>query len=101
MSHWHAAHTGEGNQMTPRMMAGCTVAIIGFCLYSHAKMAAKPAGPPAGADVEVAKIGSEKEALLPILAPGKGGSPSKLARASSGERSSRGTIKAVRFDRSS
>lgn len=92
--------------MTPRMMAGCTVAIIGFCLYSHAKMAAKPVGPAAGADVEAAKIGSEKDNLLPILAPGKGGSnkegsPSKLARASSGERSARGTIKAVRFDRSS
>ncbi len=89
--------------MTPRMIAGCTVAVIGFCLYSHAKMAARPAGPPAGTDVEAAaKIGTAEKAgdLLPVLVPAKGGTPSKLARASSGERrESRGTIKAVRFDR--
>ncbi|CAL8467409.1 g6947 [Coccomyxa elongata] len=91
---------GEGKQMTLRMMIGCAVAIAGFCLYSHARMAAKPAGPPNG-DPEAA---GEKEALLPVLEPGKGGSlssPSKLARVSSGERRQQtgGTIKAVRFDR--
>ncbi len=48
---------GEGKQMTLRMMIGCAVAIAGFCLYSHARMAAKPAGPPNG-DPEAA---AEKE----------------------------------------
>lgn len=45
--------TGEGKQMTLRMMIGCAVAIAGFCLYSHTRMAAKPAGLPNG-DVEAA-----------------------------------------------
>lgn len=33
--------------MTLRMIAGCALAILGFCLYSHAKLAAFSAKNPA------------------------------------------------------
>lgn len=31
---------GESSQFTARMTAGCVLAMLGFCLYTHAKMAA-------------------------------------------------------------
>lgn len=89
--------------MTLHMMVGCAVAILGFCLYSHAKMAAKPL---AQAVVDLEAVGQkEQQSLLAALALEKcGQSPAKLARAGSGERErvrqqAGGLIKAVRFDR--
>ena len=41
--------------MTVKMMMGCALAIGGFCIYSHAKMYAKPQAPQASAaDLEAA-----------------------------------------------
>ena len=34
-------YAGEKNAMTVKMVAGCVLAIGGFCIYSHAKMYAK------------------------------------------------------------
>ena len=42
--------------MTVKMVMGCALAIGGFCIYSHAKMYAKPQAPqPAAADLEAAQ----------------------------------------------
>ena len=42
--------------MTVKMIMGCALAIAGFCIYSHAKMYAKPQAPqPTAADVEAAQ----------------------------------------------
>ena len=49
-------YAGEKNDMTVKMIMGCALAIGGFCIYSHAKMYAKPQAPPASAaDLEAAQ----------------------------------------------
>ncbi len=39
---------GESSQFTARMTAGCVMAMVGFCLYSNAKIVAARRGGPGG-----------------------------------------------------
>ena len=51
---------GESSQFTARMTIGCVMAILGFCLYSHAKIAAAKRGGSGGGTV-VAAQGTAQE----------------------------------------
>ena len=51
---------GESSQFTARMTVGCVMAILGFCLYSHAKIAAAKRGGSGGGTV-VAAQGTAQE----------------------------------------
>ena len=102
--------------MTPRMMIGCGAAILGFCLYSHARLmasraqaAATAVAPhsPAAADLEtplmtkasVAKAVQQQQygEKAPLLGPGAtaGGKGAELPMSRAG--SSGSLIKAVRM----
>ena len=50
--------------MTPRMMIGCAGAILGFCLYSHAKLMAARAAAPAAPAAAHAPAASDMETPL-------------------------------------
>ena len=64
-THAMAACAGESSQMTPRMMIGCGAAIIGFCLYSHAKlMAARAQGDAAAGAAKPPVLATDLEAPL-------------------------------------
>jgi drug/metabolite transporter (DMT)-like permease len=53
---------GEKKAFTLKMTVGCATAIAGFCMYSHAKLAA--AGGAPAADVQLGRLASEHMARL-------------------------------------
>jgi hypothetical protein len=62
---WLPAPAGESSQMTPRMMIGCGAAILGFCLYSHAKlMAARAQAASAAAGAKAPLLATDLETPL-------------------------------------
>ena len=100
--------------MTPRMMIGCAAAILGFCLYSHARMAvARAADSTASAAVSADEASTAEAAgragardvagvKAPLLlGPALGGKCLEEAPLPGMKRAgSSGLIKAVRFARS-
>jgi drug/metabolite transporter (DMT)-like permease len=74
---------GEKKAFTLKMSIGCATAVAGFCLYSHAKLAAAGAAAAGGpaADVQLGRLASEHMARLggrgaeatPLVPRGKAG----------------------------
>lgn len=60
---------GESSQFTARMTAGCVLAMLGFCLYTHAKMAAsrKSAGAAAASQKAAQQDRIDIEEGQPLL----------------------------------
>ena len=66
-----ACSAGEKKAFTLKMTVGVTLAMIGFCMYSHTKLR-KPAvraGTEASSDLKSHKSSLEDVVLLPTLTP--------------------------------
>ena len=55
---------GEKKAFTVKMSIGCLTAIAGFCMYSHAKLAAVNGAAAPAADVQLGRLASEHMARL-------------------------------------
>jgi hypothetical protein len=42
-THHHMTRAGERSEFTPKMTAGCALALLGFAWYSHARLAQREA----------------------------------------------------------